>query len=106
MKWIYLGLALLLGACATGGSPERASEPLANLPATFSGTLPCADCPGIDYQLNLFEDGAYYMRMRYQNRADGQFDDIGRYLAIQPDLDCEPPFTRAPLALTYWRLTR
>lgn len=80
MKWIYLSLTLLLAACATGGGPERAGEPLGKLPATFSGILPCADCPGIDYQLNLFEDGAYYLRTRYQGRADGQFDDIGRYL--------------------------
>ncbi|MCB1842171.1 MAG: copper resistance protein NlpE N-terminal domain-containing protein [Halioglobus sp.] len=80
MRWLYLGIALLLGACSTGGVTEREYDLTARLPTTFTGTLPCADCPGIDYHLNLFQDGVFYLRMRYQDRPDGQFDDIGRYL--------------------------
>lgn len=55
------------------------AQPLGSLPATFSGTLPCADCPGIDMQLNLLENGVFFLRQSYQDRG-GPFDDLGRYL--------------------------
>ena len=35
---------------------------------TFSGTLPCADCPGISYQINLFRDGRFEARQEYLER--------------------------------------
>ncbi|MFO8005687.1 YbaY family lipoprotein [Thioalkalivibrio sp.] len=56
------------------------AQPLGELPATFKGTLPCADCPGIDYHLNLLDEGVYFLRQNYQDREGGPFDDIGRYL--------------------------
>jgi len=49
------------------------------LPATFAGTLPCADCPAVRYQLNLFSDRAFFLRMTYQDR-NVTVDDIGRWL--------------------------
>ncbi len=60
-----------------GAAPAHS---LGDLPATFKGTLPCADCPGIDYHLNLLENGAYFLRETYQDRDGGPFDDIGRHL--------------------------
>ena len=85
---VLLSALLLLGlvGCATTTSePERvtvsaSAHPLGELPATFKGTLPCADCPGIDYHLNLLEDDVYFLRQDYQDRESGPFDDIGRYL--------------------------
>ncbi len=59
---------------------ETAGNPLGALPATFAGILPCADCPGIEYHLNLLEDGVFFLRQNYQDREGGPFDDIGRYL--------------------------
>lgn len=56
------------------------AHPLGELPATFTGTLPCASCPGIDYHLNLLDDGVYFLRQAYQDRAGSPSDDIGRYL--------------------------
>ena len=35
---------------------------------TFTGTLPCADCPGISYHLNLFRDGRFEVRQEYLER--------------------------------------
>src|SRR5690606_41243654 len=32
---------------------------------TFTGTLPCADCPGISYHLNLFRDDRFEVREEY-----------------------------------------
>ncbi|MEO8482584.1 MAG: YbaY family lipoprotein [Acidobacteriota bacterium] len=54
-------------------SPAPIAEPpplppaaqLRNLPATFAGTLPCADCTGIRYQLNLMSDDTFALRMTY-----------------------------------------
>lgn len=35
---------------------------------TFSGTLPCADCPGISYHINLYRDGRFEARQEYLER--------------------------------------
>ena len=43
-------------------APAASLEPL---PASFSGTLPCADCAGIEYLINLLQDGAYMQRTTY-----------------------------------------
>jgi hypothetical protein len=53
------------------------SSPIA-LPATYKGLLPCADCPGIAYQLKLLVDHQYYMRLDYQDR-NVQFYEHGRW---------------------------
>jgi copper homeostasis protein (lipoprotein) len=60
-------------------APQGADPLLEPLPATFAGTLPCADCPGIDYQLNMFADRTFFLRMAYRDR-DVTVDDIGRWL--------------------------
>ncbi|HSE58594.1 MAG TPA: copper resistance protein NlpE N-terminal domain-containing protein [Nitrospiraceae bacterium] len=62
------------------GSPKTPSG--FRLPATFVGVLPCADCPGIRYQLNLWPDGLFFLRTTYLERpvAAGEtnmFDEIG-----------------------------
>ncbi len=84
---LVLVLLALANAAVTAGRPGMAEVNGEALyfdriaaPATFKGTLPCADCPGIDYHLNLLEDGVYFLRETYQDRDNGSFDDIGRYL--------------------------
>ncbi|HAW91995.1 MULTISPECIES: META domain-containing protein [unclassified Arsukibacterium] len=37
---------------------------------SFSGTLPCADCPGIQYHLNLYRDGRFEVRQEYLERGE------------------------------------
>ena len=60
---------------------EPAPAALGELPATFTGVLPCADCPGIRYQLDLFPDRAFYLRRTYLERGPDQgFDLIGSFL--------------------------
>lgn len=58
---------------------------VSRLPATFSGTLPCADCPGIDMHLNLLPDGVYMLGEAYQGKEAGPFFDIGRYIHSSDD---------------------
>jgi copper homeostasis protein (lipoprotein) len=48
------------------------------LPATLKGTLPCADCEGIRYHLDLWLDGVFHLRQTYLGKS--RFvDDRGRW---------------------------
>lgn len=38
---------------------------------TYQGTLPCADCPGMDYQISLFDDHTFHELVAYQGRGQG-----------------------------------
>ena len=77
-------VALMLRRVA-GSMPLRdpaAHNPLENLPASFLGELPCADCEGILYTLNLFPDRVFFLRMTYLGKGDAEgdsFDDIGQW---------------------------
>ena len=63
------GLATLISACAL--APEEG-------PVVFFGTLPCADCPGVDWRLRLFADGRGELERRYRDR-DGSHHAQGRW---------------------------
>lgn len=60
---------------------------------TFTGTLPCADCPGIDVTLVLEADGTYHFTQVYQERPDATWRTDGswtvegdnRVLRLDPD---------------------
>ena len=56
-------------------------DALRQLPASFTGDLPCPDCEGIRYRLNLFPDGAFYLGMTYVGKgAAASSDDIGTWM--------------------------
>jgi copper homeostasis protein (lipoprotein) len=66
------------GSSGAAGGAGSSASPLGSLPATFAGDLPCADCPGIRHQLELFPDQAFFLRMTYLGKGDNaSFDDIG-----------------------------
>ncbi|WP_410880123.1 copper resistance protein NlpE [Myroides sp. DW712] len=46
---------------------------------TYSGTIPCADCPGIHETIEIKEDGTYKLVDHYQERKDGHFEEEGKY---------------------------
>jgi uncharacterized lipoprotein NlpE involved in copper resistance len=61
---------------------DKSQKPdILGLPATFVGTLPCADCPGIRYQVNLFPDQTFVSRMTYEER-NSAFDDSGHWQVL------------------------
>jgi uncharacterized lipoprotein YbaY/heat shock protein HslJ/uncharacterized lipoprotein NlpE involved in copper resistance len=67
-----------VGGPANGGAGAPAGPdagPLGRLPATFAGTLPCADCMGIHYTLRLFPEGAFYLRTTYLRSGE----DVSQY---------------------------
>jgi uncharacterized lipoprotein YbaY/heat shock protein HslJ/uncharacterized lipoprotein NlpE involved in copper resistance len=65
---------LLLKKVGAGGRGQL-TEPFGRLPATFEGELPCADCPGIHYRLDLFADRVFFLRMTYLGRGTGAISD-------------------------------
>jgi copper homeostasis protein (lipoprotein) len=65
----------------SNGAPNSGatSKPtISELPATFIGLLPCADCPGIRYQLNLLPNHTFLSRMTYEER-NAHFDERGSW---------------------------
>jgi len=48
---------------------------------TFTGTLPCADCPGIDTRLVLAADGTYTITESYQERSAPELKGDGTWTA-------------------------
>lgn len=46
------------------------------LPATYTGVLPCADCPGIRHHLDLWPDGVFHLRQTYLGE-DAAFAEVG-----------------------------
>ena len=50
-----------------------------DLPATFVGLVPCADCPGIAQTLTLRADGLYRLRRTYLSKPEGPFSELGRW---------------------------
>jgi copper homeostasis protein (lipoprotein) len=50
------------------------------LPARYEGVLPCADCPGIRYEIDLRPANVFFLRMTYLNATpDRSYDDIGAW---------------------------
>ena len=85
LTWVLLALPTAMLAAPPEDAPVApdTDDPLRMLqplPASFSGTLPCADCPGIRYSLNLFDDHTYHLRMEYVGtQPPTASDDIGRW---------------------------
>lgn len=75
-------VSTLFSGCA-GVNPrtaERFTEQ--SFPATYTGIFPCADCEGIRYTLNLWNDKVFFLRMTYLGKGKGEgdrFDDIGTW---------------------------
>lgn len=55
------------------------------LAGVFSGTLPCADCPGIKTTLRLKADGSYILHELYVDRDDQDGGSEGAWTADQKD---------------------
>jgi copper homeostasis protein (lipoprotein) len=81
--WLSVSIAslLLIAPIAIG---QDKNPKLGDLPASFRGDLPCADCPGIRYTLNLLLDASFFARMIYLDRKMKPVDDLGRWV-LSPD---------------------
>ena len=80
------GEVKLLLVRASGGTQagSAGTDPnIGTLPARFVGDIPCADCAGIRYQVDLLPDQVFFSRMTYQGR-DTVLDQIGNW-SIPPE---------------------
>ncbi|MGH8081802.1 MAG: copper resistance protein NlpE, partial [Lysobacter sp.] len=76
---------------ATPAAPAPAPAPVAEAPKAgfdaaafaggFSGTLPCADCSGIDTKIEFKADGSYSIEETYQGKKDGNAKGDGSWTA-------------------------
>lgn len=72
--------AIVLVLATVGLAPSARASPLGPLPASYSGVLPCADCSGIRYHVNLFPGGAYMLATSYfRDGKDETFYDVGSF---------------------------
>ena len=72
---LFIVLAVFAISCGNGRSGKKNSnEPVrVAMSGTFKGTLPAADCSGIEYLLNLQPQGTYKLKTTY---LDGEGDGI------------------------------
>ena len=89
-----ISVLALAGCVSVGDNPNRQvpsgmppdARMLAGavLPAIYEGTLPCADCAGIRYVLDIRADRVFFLRTTYLGKGSGEgesFDDIGAWSA-------------------------
>ncbi|NLU93976.1 copper resistance protein NlpE N-terminal domain-containing protein [Chitinophaga sp. Ak27] len=79
MKQHFLlpALFVALAACNNNTADHQAQNTQKNKPGvtalpitgTYQGTLPCADCPGMDYQISLYDDHTFSELVAYQGRG-------------------------------------
>ena len=77
MRMAILAAALAAAPAAAEEAQQRGAHGL-SLPASFTGTLPCADCPGILHQLDLWPSGGFALRQEYIDR-DRVVQSLGRW---------------------------
>ena len=62
-------------------SSDKTTQTLES-PSSYSGILPCASCSGIRYNLNLWPDKVFFLRISYLGKGQGKADsfyDIGQW---------------------------
>lgn len=80
--------ALALFGCELKAAPPRAPAPAALVVGVFSGTLPCADCSGLDTRLTLTRkgpgsaEGGYQLVETYQGKS-GPRTTQGRWTTLR-----------------------
>ncbi|MBJ6118562.1 copper resistance protein NlpE N-terminal domain-containing protein [Pontibacter sp. BT310] len=84
--WVFLVLVTIVSGCTTS---ELSTEPVdvavgeSRLPCSvigvWRGVIPCADCPGINYNLSLNEDNTFEEMMTYQERDVEPFSRTGTW---------------------------
>ncbi len=63
--WACVLMAFVFWHSGPVNATAAVPVPLPQLPATFSGTLPCASCEGIQTNITLQADGTFFSRQFY-----------------------------------------
>ncbi len=77
---VELVLKRVGGTATTGGGKRGGAVPAhgLQLPATFRGDLPCADCAGVRHHLDLWPDQVFHLRREWLGKNHVR-DEIGRW---------------------------
>lgn len=86
---ILLALVLFISfrlttACNQFDQPEQESESIEELPVTYSGIIPCADCPGVEIGIHLEDNFQFHEIQWYVDRGPNPFTATGRWV-LQED---------------------
>ncbi|SKA12504.1 NlpE N-terminal domain-containing protein [Chitinophaga eiseniae] len=74
-------------ADSTTGGHQTPVGSVTHITGTYQGTLPCADCPGMDYQISLFDDHTFTELVAYQGRGQGiAFTEKGTWQQINDSI--------------------
>lgn len=74
----------------TAAAPDmHTAETSLDYLGTYEGTLPAADCPGIQTTLTLAPDGSYALHLKYIDR-DSEFDEKGAFTVKENLLTLTP----------------
>lgn len=76
MRAFPLLAAIFIAACSHDVPVAGATS--LDVPATYRGDLPCADCPGIRHTLQLLPDNRYVLRLEYLGRGT-TFEEDGHW---------------------------
>lgn len=81
LPWFAVALTFVLFGCQRAQTRGTSNDSAGHLvlPATYKGTIPCADCPGIATTLTLRADSIYALRSVYQDRDGVPQIDFGRW---------------------------
>ena len=97
MNWMAAA-TLCLCLCACSNAPKKEAATPEVIPAmeitpatpaltgTFEGTLPAADCDGIQTILTVNADSTYTLKSEYPGVKDGRFEASGVYHLLDNDL--------------------
>jgi uncharacterized lipoprotein NlpE involved in copper resistance len=75
-------VAAALSACNTGkrsGNADHNSRNSLDWAGVYKGTLPCADCEGIQEEIRLNEDLSYQLVMTYLGKGIDRYSDNGSF---------------------------
>ncbi|NML36402.1 hypothetical protein HHL17_04270 [Chitinophaga sp. G-6-1-13] len=72
---------------STAAGKQTPAAITTHITGTYQGTLPCADCPGMDYQISLFDDHTFTELVSYQGRGQGiAFTEKGTWQQINDSI--------------------
>lgn len=95
---LFLSVVLLATMISCGGKTKQSSDQEetgmeqvitaeTSHVGAYTGTLPCADCPGIETDLTLNEDGTYTLLSEYlEKEPNNVFEESGVYSVLDNDL--------------------
>lgn len=103
-----LSLLILLAGCSGTPEPDTATTPTTDTVATtpvswtgyYTGTLPCADCPGVETTLWVRSDSTYVLQRKYMDRDSVPFGMVGKWSVADGELVLGGQRPEAPLR---WR---